>query len=150
MRFNAALPKVFWAETVNTASFIINRSPSLAIDFKIPKEVWLSRPVDYSSLKIFGCPAYVHVQSGKRSKLDSKSRKCVFLGFEKGVKGYRLWDPISKKTVTNRDVIFDEAFMLKQNEAETCDDSPQEKLTVEVEFDEKCSPNDKGDVKIDP
>ena len=150
MRLNAGLPKVFWAETVNTASFIINRSPSSAIDFKIPKDVWSGRPVDYSSLKIFGCPAYVHVQSGKRSKLDSKSRKCVFLGFEKGVKGYRLWDPISKKTVTSRDVIFDEAFMLKQNEAETCDDSPQEKLTVEVEFDEKCSPNDKGDVEIDP
>ena len=83
-------------------------------------------------------------------KLDSKSKKCVFLSFEKGVKDYRLWDPISKKTVTGRDVIFDEAFMLKQNEAETCDDSPQEKLTVEVEFDEKCSPNDKGDVEFDP
>ena len=34
------------------------------------------------------------------------------------------WDPISKKTVTSRDVIFDEAFMLKHNEPETCDDSP--------------------------
>ena len=100
-------------ETVNTASFIINKSPSSAIDFKIPEEVWSSRPVDYSSLKIFSCPAYVHVQSGEHSKLDSKSRKCVFLGFEKGVKGYRLWDPISKKTVTSRDVIFDKAFMLK-------------------------------------
>lgn len=92
----------------------------------------------------------MHLQSGERSKLDSKSKKCVFLGFEKGVKGFRLWDPISKKTVTNRDVIFDEAFMLKQNEAETCDDSPQEKLTVEVEFDENSSPSDKGDVEIDP
>ena len=148
MRLNAGLPKVFWAETVNTASFIINRSPSLAIDFKIPKEVWSGKPVDYSSLKIFGCPAYMRVQSGKHSKLDSKSRKYVFLGFEKGVKGYRLWDPISKKTVTSRDVIFDEAFMLKQNEAETCDNSPQEKLTVEVELDENSSPSDKGDAEI--
>ena len=94
MRLNAGLPKVFWAETVNTASFIINRSPSSAIDFKIREEVCSGRPIDYSSLKIFGCPIYVHVQSGERSKLDSKSRKCVFLGFEKGVKGYRLWDPI--------------------------------------------------------
>ena len=51
--------------------------------------------------------------------MDLKSRKCLFLGFEKGVKGYRLWDPISKKMVTNRDVIFDEAFMLRQNEAKT-------------------------------
>ena len=92
----------------------------------------------------------MHVQSGERSKLDSKSRKCVFLGFEKGVEGYRLWDPISKKTVTSKDVIFDEAFMLKQNEAKTCDDSTQEKLIVEVEFDKNSSPSDKGDVEIDP
>ena len=124
MRLKVGLPKVFWAEIVNTASFIINRSPSSAIDFKIPEEVWSGKPVDYLSLKIFGCLAYVHVQSGERSKLDSKSRKCVFLGCEKGVKGYKFWDPILKKTVTSRDVIFDEAFMLKQNEAETCDDSP--------------------------
>ena len=150
MRLNARLPKVFWAETVNTTSFIINRSPSSAIDFKIPEEVWSGRPVNYSSLKIFGCPAYVHVQSGKRSKLDLKSRKCVFLGFEKGVKGYRLWDPILKKMVTSRDVIFDEAFMLKQNEAKICDDRPQEKFTVEVEFDKNSSPSDKGDAEIEP
>ena len=150
MRLNAGLLKVFWAETVNTTSFIINRSPSSAIDFKIPKEVWSGKPVDYLSLKIFGCPAYVHVQSEEHSKLDSKSRKFVFLGFEKGVKGYRLWDLILKKTVTSRDVIFDEAFMLKQNEAETCDDGPHEKLTVEVELDENSSPSYKGDVEIDP
>ena len=81
--------------------------------------------------------------------MDSKSKKCVFLGFEKGVKGYRLWDPISKKMVTSRDVIFNEAFMLKQNEPETCDDSLQEKLIVEVEFDENSSPSDKGDAQID-
>ena len=61
MRLNAGLPKVFWAKTVNIASFIIYRSPSSAIAFKLPEEVWLGRPVDYSSLKIFGCPAYVHV-----------------------------------------------------------------------------------------
>ena len=30
------------------------------------------------------------------------------------------------------------------------DDSPQEKLTVEVEFDENSSSSDKGDVEIDP
>ena len=40
--------------------------------------------------------------------------------------------------------------MLKQNEVETCDDSPQEKLTVEVEFKENSSHSDKGDVEIDP
>ena len=40
--------------------------------------------------------------------------------------------------------------MLKQNEAKTYDESPQEKLIVEVEFDENSSPSDKGDAEIDP
>ena len=41
--------------------------------------------------------------------------------------------------------------MLKQNETKTCDKSPQEKLIVEVEFDENSSPSDKGDDNdIDP
>ena len=41
--------------------------------------------------------------------------------------------------------------MLKQNEAKTYDESPQEKLIVEVEFDENSSPSDKGDDNdIDP
>ena len=61
MRLNVRLPKVFWAEIVNTLSFIINRSPSSTINFKILEEVWSSRPMDYSSLKIFSCLAYVHV-----------------------------------------------------------------------------------------
>ena len=77
---------MFLVETVNTASFIINRSPSSSIDFKIPEEVWSGGSIDYLILKIFGCPAYVNVQSGERSKLDLKSRKCIFLGFEKVLK----------------------------------------------------------------
>ena len=40
------------------------------------------------------------------SKLDSKSKKCVFLGYADGLKGYRLWDPTTHKVVINIDVIF--------------------------------------------
>jgi len=40
------------------------------------------------------------------SKLDSKSRKYVFLGYVDEVKGYRLWDPTTHKLVISRDVIF--------------------------------------------
>ena len=51
-----------------------------------------------------------------------RQENAYFLVLKKVLKA-RLWDPILKKTVTNRDVIFDETFMLKLNEAETCDDS---------------------------
>ncbi|KAH7849584.1 hypothetical protein Vadar_019987 [Vaccinium darrowii] len=90
MRLNARLSKVFWAEAVNTACFLINKSPSSAIDFKIPQEVWSGKPVNLSDLRIFGCPAYVHVPDKERSKLDPKSRKCIFLG---------IWGPREKSVV---------------------------------------------------
>ena len=45
------------------------------------------------------------------SKLDSKSRKYVFLGYADRVKGYHLWDPTAHKMVINKDVIFAEDKM---------------------------------------
>jgi len=39
MRLNAGLSKEFWAEVVNTAVYLVNRSPSTAIDLKTPQEV---------------------------------------------------------------------------------------------------------------
>ncbi|KAG8472814.1 hypothetical protein CXB51_034622 [Gossypium anomalum] len=47
------------AEAASTACFLINRSPSVAIEKKTPQEVWSGNPANYSDLKIFGCPAKV-------------------------------------------------------------------------------------------
>jgi hypothetical protein len=69
-------------------------------------------------LRIFGCPTYIHMQNGERSKLDSKSSKCICLGLESSVKGYKLWDPISKKKILSKDVVFDKAYMLRKGESE--------------------------------
>jgi hypothetical protein len=41
---------------------------------KVAKEVWKCNEVDYFSLRVFGCPTYVHIPSEERSKLDLKSR----------------------------------------------------------------------------
>ncbi|KAG8501848.1 hypothetical protein CXB51_004653 [Gossypium anomalum] len=109
MLSNANLPKSFWAEAASTACFLINRSPSVAIEKKTPQEVWSGNPANYSDLKIFGCPAYAHVSNGK---LEPRSIKCVFLGYKAGVKGYKLWCPENRKVVISRDVVFDETAML--------------------------------------
>ncbi|KAG8503248.1 hypothetical protein CXB51_001184 [Gossypium anomalum] len=68
----------------SSACFLINRSLSVAIKKKTPQEVWSGNPTNYSNLKIFGCPAYAHVDNGK---LEPRSIKCVFLGYKAGVKG---------------------------------------------------------------
>jgi len=45
------------------------------------------------------------------SKLDSKSKKYIFLGYADGVKGYHLWDPTTHKLVISKDVIVVEDKM---------------------------------------
>ena len=59
MLSNANLGQGLWAEAVSIACYLINQSPSMAIDCKILEEVWTGHPCDYSNLKIFGCEAYV-------------------------------------------------------------------------------------------
>ena len=93
--------------------YLINRSPRASLGCKVAEEVWTGNAIDFNDLKTFGYPAYVLVPGDERSKLDPKSKQCIFLGFNKGVKGYRFWDPTAKKTVISRDAIFDEQFILQ-------------------------------------
>nr|GEX37946.1 hypothetical protein [Tanacetum cinerariifolium] len=53
-------PKTFWAEATCTAAYLINRSPSRAIEKKTPIEMWSGHPSNYGILRIFGCVAYPH------------------------------------------------------------------------------------------
>ncbi|KAK9184519.1 hypothetical protein WN943_024869 [Citrus x changshan-huyou] len=88
MLIHSKLPMSLWAEALDTACYIVNRSPSSGINFRTPYELWSGKPADYSHLRIFGCPAYAHVKQGK---LKLRAFKCVFLGYPAGVKGYKLW-----------------------------------------------------------
>ena len=132
MLSQSKLSKVFWAEALSYASFIINRLPASALDGKTPKEVWSGQPVsDYDCLHIFGCPAYFHV---KESKLNPRAKKAIFMGFSEGVKAFRLWNPESKKIVLSRDVTFDESAMLKQTTSEKENEDPKSSQQVEFEI----------------
>ena len=59
MRLHVGLPKTFWADSVSTTTYLINRGPSVPMEFKLPEEVWSGKEVNLSFLKLFGCVAYV-------------------------------------------------------------------------------------------
>jgi len=40
----------------------------------------------------------------------------IFVGYGDGIKGYRLWDPTTHKITINKDVIFDESYLIKSDE----------------------------------
>lgn len=114
---------------------MVNRSPSTAIEFKTPFAVWSSSPADYSNLKIFGCPAYAHVRDGK---LEPRAKKCIFLGYATGVKGYRLWctDQKTPGLIISRDVTFNEAASLdsqKEKAIAVIDHGVNDCIELEVE-----------------
>jgi hypothetical protein len=89
----AGLGQEFWVEAVSTTCYLVNRSPSSALDDTNPHEVWSGKKPSLQHLRVFGCDAYVHVPKENRSKLDNKVEKCIFIGYKDGVKGYKLWNP---------------------------------------------------------
>ncbi|KAL5562501.1 hypothetical protein UlMin_032248 [Ulmus minor] len=97
----------FFGETVSTAAFLVNRSPSGALDLKIPEEIWSGKPLELGNLRTFGYAAFAHQND---DKLNPRSRKCVFLGYGEGVNGYKLWslEPKGTKLIISRNVIFNE------------------------------------------
>lgn len=109
MRSNSGLDREWWAESVATAGYVVNRSPHSSLGGDTPYKVWSGEYADYDKLKIFGCTSYYHV---KDNKLDNRAKKAIFLGYAKGVKGYRLWCLEDSKFVISRDVTFDEKSMV--------------------------------------
>ncbi|KAH9679155.1 hypothetical protein KPL71_026007 [Citrus sinensis] len=78
MLIHSKLPMSLWAEALETAYYIVNRSPSSGINFRTPYELWSGKPADYSHFRIFGFLTYAHVKQGK---LEPRAFKCVFLGY---------------------------------------------------------------------
>ena len=74
--------------------------------------------------------ANVHVPKEKRSKLDKKAEKCIFIVYKDGMKGYKLWNPITNKTVYSRDIVFREVKEVPRQEV-----NPMEKEPDKLEFE---------------
>jgi len=108
----AKLNKHFWGEAVLTATYLINRSPSRALQKinKTPFEMWHNKKPTLKYLKIFGSTVYALNKIRKR-KFDEKSIKAILVGYEPN--GYKLWSEESRKFMTARDVVVDKINMLK-------------------------------------
>jgi hypothetical protein len=104
----SCLPRSFWAEAVMCAAVIRNIQPRKGLNFKTPFELWHSRVPDYSRLRSFGCLAFVHIPSEKRSKFESPSTRCIFTGYDNAKKAWRFMDLKTKKLIVSCDAVFNE------------------------------------------
>eukprot|EP00253_Pinus_taeda_P023270 PITA_23270 len=132
MLSGARLGHELWVEAVDTTCYLVNRSPSSALEDKTAQEVWTGKKPSLSHLRVFGCDAYVHVPKEKLTKLDSKSEKCIFIGYKDGLKGYKLWNPVTRNVVYSRDVVFREVKDVIKHEVQ-----PKELMKIEFELKEE-------------
>ncbi|KAG8485451.1 hypothetical protein CXB51_021502 [Gossypium anomalum] len=106
--FQSKLPGKFWAEAVNTSVYLLNKLPTRAMKEKTPFEAWYGLKPSVSHLKVFGCVCYVLILAERRTKLERRSAPGIFIGYSSTKKGYRVYDPSTKKILVSRDIKFDE------------------------------------------
>jgi transposase InsO family protein len=122
--FDANLPKKYWAEAVNMATFLVNNTFMDKND-KTPSEIFYNKKVDMSNLKLFGSKVMVQIPKVKRRKWDKNSRELIFVGYDAETKAYRCVDKNTGQLTLSRDVIFhDNAPNLEKDR------------TIEIEEDE--------------
>ena len=71
-----------------------------------PYQVLYDSIPDINTFKVFGSLCYASTLQAHRSKLDSKARKCVFLGYKSGFKGFVQYDLNSREISISRHVTF--------------------------------------------
>jgi hypothetical protein len=122
---DAMLEQELWAKVVGTSCYLVNRSPSSALDDQILHEVWSRKKPSLEHLRVFGFDSYVHVPKENRSMMDKKDEKCIFNGYKDVVKGYKLWNLETKKIVYSRDVVFGEVKDVSKQEFLPTQDEPK-------------------------
>ena len=107
----SGLPDYLWGEAVNTACHIRNLCPSTAIGDKIPLELWKGKGCDIQGeidrLRVFGCRVW-YLKSPGEGKFDSRADEGIFVGYDRQVKGYRIYLPKTKRVIISCHVRFEE------------------------------------------
>lgn len=108
MFFQSRVPLSFWGECVLTAVFLINRTPSRLLQWKLPYQLLNNRIPDYTSMKVFGSLCFAPTLPHGRNKFQPRFISSVFVGYSHEMKAYKLYDIEQKKFFTSRDIIFHE------------------------------------------
>ena len=65
-------------------------------------------PPSCDHIKVFGCLFYAHNLQRQKDKFEAQSRKCIFIRYPRGQKGWRVYEIKSGNLFVSGDVIFAE------------------------------------------
>ncbi|EWM20124.1 retrotransposon unclassified [Nannochloropsis gaditana] len=112
LRIQAGLGKGFWAEALNTAAYIWNRSRNSALGpGETPYYKMFGKHASVKHLRTFGCKAFVHDTSVRRGKFDDRAVEGILIGYDdigNNPKCYRIYIPSLGRYIRSGHVTFDE------------------------------------------
>lgn len=109
-----------------TAVYIINRTPTSALNGRIPAAVCYDKKQNLSKLRVFGCVAYLHPPKHMLAwKFGSRTITCCMIGYCHN--GYRLWYPKEETVIEGRDIVFDESTKYFKREFTNWEDTSQQR-----------------------
>ncbi|KAJ9557536.1 hypothetical protein OSB04_012150 [Centaurea solstitialis] len=126
MQNASGLPLTFWAETVNTACYIQNRSLVVKRFEKTPYQLL----PNIKFFHVFGCKCYVLNDREPVRKFNPKGDDAIFIGYAWDSVAHRVYIPRTQTVVVSTNVIQDKFKEELKIQAEA---SPNATITEELE-----------------
>jgi hypothetical protein len=89
----AIKPPFLWTKVINVAIYFINYIMSKSLGKMSPKHVYTREPPRLGHLKVFKCLTYIHVPKVRVDKLEPRTIKGIFIGYNDVSKEYRIYNP---------------------------------------------------------
>ena len=110
--FQMHVPKHFWADSISTTCFSINRMSSSILNWVTPFQTLFPHKSLFSiEPRVFWCTCFIRNVHPNVSKLDPRLLKCIFLGYSRVQKGYRCYCPTLQRYFLSTNVTFFETTL---------------------------------------
>ena len=114
MLLTARMPTKYWKHAMEYALWLINRSPSKALEDKrmSPYEAWHGKKANLAGVHTFGCKVNGFIPKALRdNKFSPSGQPLVFLGMSDNHKGWVLYNPIRRTYEVVRTAKFHDDVM---------------------------------------
>lgn len=149
MMRQAGSPPSFWAEAINTASYIRNRCPTSALDGRVPFTVWTGKIPTVKFMQVFGAKVFVKNKNPGKGKFDSRAVPGIFMGYDAQSKAYRVYLPESRKTTVCRDIKFMSETAFRHEYCEILDENVTVDIRESGETEEEPKQTEQEPVKME-
>ncbi|GJT49492.1 retrovirus-related pol polyprotein from transposon TNT 1-94 [Tanacetum coccineum] len=108
MLADSKLSITFWAEAVNTASYVQNKVSVIKPHNKTPYEFFLGRKPALSFMRPFGCPVTILNTIDHPDKFDGKADEGFFVRYSTNSKAFRVFNSRTRIVEENLHIQFSE------------------------------------------